>query len=190
MAVVTKSDQGSDSAGEADPAVGRDQPRAASPSVSGQNARLPGGPAGADKAPGWFSIYKSGQGYWTRMGTVAALALIVLLSANFGFTYLKLAFAGFADTRKLAIGLDVWLSMSIIAICVLVVGVLVFRVMNKPTVADFMIATESEMKKVNWTTKKDLIGSTKVVIGFVFILAALLFVIDWVFMTFFSVIGV
>jgi preprotein translocase SecE subunit len=37
------------------------------------------------------------------------------------------------------------------------------------------------MKKVNWTSKKDLIGSTKVVIAFMFLIAFFLFVVDVVF---------
>ena len=36
--------------------------------------------------------------------------------------------------------------------------------MNKPSNVDFLIATDSEMKKVNWTTKGELFGSTRVVV--------------------------
>jgi preprotein translocase SecE subunit len=50
--------------------------------------------------------------------------------------------------------------------------------MNKPTNVDFLIATDSEMKKVNWTSRRELIGSTKVVIIFMFLIAAILFLID------------
>jgi preprotein translocase SecE subunit len=62
--------------------------------------------------------------------------------------------------------------------------------MNKPSNVDFLIATDSEMKKVNWTSRKDLIGSTKVVIIFMFLIAFFLFVIDVVFSYFFFLIGV
>ena len=55
---------------------------------------------------------------------------------------------------------------------------------------DFMIATEGEMKKVNWSTRREIIGSTKVVIMFTALLALILFVVDIVFMTFFAWIGV
>ena len=37
-------------------------------------------PAGAG---GFFTIYKRGQGYWTRMGTAIGAALIALLFAEF-----------------------------------------------------------------------------------------------------------
>jgi preprotein translocase SecE subunit len=46
------------------------------------------------------------------------------------------------------------------------------------------------MKKVNWTSRKDLIGSTKVVIFFMFLISAVLFAIDIVFGFFFYWISV
>src|SRR4051794_40296492 len=39
-------------------------------------------------APGFFHIYKSGQGYWTRMGTVGGAVLLILLIAHFFYTFL------------------------------------------------------------------------------------------------------
>lgn len=55
---------------------------------------------------------------------------------------------------------------------------------------DFLIATDGEMKKVNWTTRKEIIGNTQVVVVAAFLIAAILFVIDIVFKQFFSLIGV
>src|SRR3712207_9446120 len=66
----------------------------------------------------------------------------------------------------------------------------VLHLMNKPANVDFLIATDSEMKKVNWTSRRELIGSTKVVIVFMFLIAAFLFVIDVVFSYFFYMIDV
>ena len=62
--------------------------------------------------------------------------------------------------------------------------------MNKPTNADFLIATDSEMKKVNWTTKGELFGSTRVVILFLFFIAIFLFLADQVLQLFFYMINV
>ncbi|MCH7993750.1 MAG: preprotein translocase subunit SecE [Planctomycetes bacterium] len=53
-----------------------------------------------------------------------------------------------------------------------------------------MIATEGEMKKVSWSSKEEVIGSTKVVIMFTFMLALFLFVVDMVFQQVFKWIGV
>ena len=61
---------------------------------------------------------------------------------------------------------------------------------NKASTVDFLVATDSEMKKVNWTTRKELIGSTKVVILFMFLIAISLFVCDLIFGEFFQSIHV
>jgi preprotein translocase subunit SecE len=55
---------------------------------------------------------------------------------------------------------------------------------------DFLIATDGEMKKVNWTSRRELISSTKVVIVVTVLMALLLFFVDWAFMRFFRAIGV
>lgn len=60
----------------------------------------------------------------------------------------------------------------------------------RPGTVDFLVATDMEMKKVNWSTRKDIIGSTWVVIGMAFILATILFGFDTVLMSFFRWIGV
>lgn len=48
-------------------------------------------------------------------------------------------------------------------------------------VVDFLIATDGEMRKVNWTTRKEVQGSTIVVIVATFLIAAFLFAFDSLF---------
>ena len=55
---------------------------------------------------------------------------------------------------------------------------------------DFLINTDGEMRKVNWSSKKEIIGSTQVVIVAAFIIAAFLFAIDLSFQQFFQFVGV
>jgi len=55
---------------------------------------------------------------------------------------------------------------------------------------DFFIATEGEMKKVSWSSRKDVVRSTKVVIASVLMLGVMLFVVDLAFMWFFHLLGV
>lgn len=55
---------------------------------------------------------------------------------------------------------------------------------------DFLINTDGEMRKVNWSTKKEVIGSTQVVIVAAFLIATILFGIDVGFQFFFRAIGV
>ena len=47
------------------------------------------------------------------------------------------------------------------------------------TSVEFLIATDSEMRKVNWTTRREIMGSTYVVIGAGFLVALSLFLIDY-----------
>ncbi len=53
-----------------------------------------------------------------------------------------------------------------------------WRAVNVPTFGDFLIATEAEMNKVSWTTRKQLIKDTLVVLVFLALLTGFLLVID------------
>ncbi len=53
-----------------------------------------------------------------------------------------------------------------------------WRAVNWPAFADFLIATDAEMHKVSWTTRKRLVQDTIVVLVTVFLLTAFLFVVD------------
>ncbi len=60
----------------------------------------------------------------------------------------------------------------------------------KKSTVEFLIATDGEMKKVNWTTYREVKGSTIVVIVATFLIAGFLFGVDTVFAEIFSAIGV
>jgi preprotein translocase SecE subunit len=55
---------------------------------------------------------------------------------------------------------------------------LAWRIVNWPLFGDFLIATEAEMNKVSWTTRKRLVQDTIVVLVTVTILTAFLFFVD------------
>jgi preprotein translocase SecE subunit len=55
---------------------------------------------------------------------------------------------------------------------------LAWRVVNVPTFADFLIATEAELNKVSWTTRPRLIQDTIVVLVTVLLFTIFLFVVD------------
>ncbi len=55
---------------------------------------------------------------------------------------------------------------------------------------EFFIAVDNEMRKVNWSTRREIIGSTWVVIGVSFGIALTLFLVDNLFSTFFRWVGV
>jgi preprotein translocase subunit SecE len=72
----------------------------------------------------------------------------------------------------------------------LVLGWLIFRVVQFPPFAEFLIATEAEMNKVSWTSKDDLYRATTVVLTTVLIMAVFLFVVDWLWLFILRNIGV
>lgn len=144
------------------------------------------------RKPGYFHIYKKGQGYWTRMGTVFGVSLIGLLSANFLYSEVDGLSTG-PSLSKFLYRLHLQEPRGpylIVVIFALMYAAICYHLMNKPTNVDFLIATDSEMKKVNWTTRKELMGSTKVVIGFMFVIAILLFFYDLFFQMLFYLLGV
>ncbi len=65
-------------------------------------------------------------------------------------------------------------------------SVVTYWLLNKPTVADFLIAAEGELKKVNWSSRKEVAVSTFVVIIVVLLMAALLGTTDFVFQLIFQ----
>lgn len=140
--------------------------------------------AQAQQGGGFFTIYKRGQGYWTRMGTALGAALIAFMFAEFIYGRLKVA----ASVYKWP--LNTWAMIGIAGAVFAGLMLFAWRLMNKPSNVDFLIATDSEMKKVNWTTRKELIGSTKVVIFFMVLISLILFFLDVLFGYLFHVIKV
>ena len=141
---------------------------------------------GRSKGPGsgrsFFELYKRNQGTYTRAGTAIGAGVLVLAGGN--FLYQQLVFDEGSSWGA-------WLQISIPLAVLVALGLLLWWVVGvKRTTCDFMIATEGEMKKVSWSNRKELFGSTKVVILFTVMLAVILFTVDIVFMTFFNAIGV
>ena len=65
-----------------------------------------------------------------------------------------------------------------------------FWLFNHPRVVDFMIATEAEMKKVNWPGQREIVLSTWIVICGTLMMAVFLFLIDMLFHYLFFQIGI
>ena len=54
---------------------------------------------------------------------------------------------------------------------------------RKPKVVDFLIATEGEMRKVNWSSRREIRGSTIVVIGLTCVIAFIIAILDYLIYT-------
>jgi preprotein translocase subunit SecE len=120
----------------------------------------------------FFGIYKRGQGKNTRLWSSLGSALIVALGCYRLYDWLQAAEFGLNPRTGL------WVATMVPVFLFVVLGLLVFRLVNKPSIADFMIAAEGEMKKVSWSSRKEIAVSTFIVILVVFVLAVLLGVTD------------
>jgi len=127
-----------------------------------------------------FSIYKRGQGKYTRLYSAFGLAIIAGLGCL--RLYEKLQAADFGLGQKGAL----WVATMVPTGLFVVFALFIFWLVNKPVVADFMIAAEGEMKKVNWSSRKEIAVSTFIVIVVVIVMAALLGVTDLLFQMFFA----
>lgn len=159
----------------ADPSGGRSLPSDHRANAAGGS--LPPGPR--EDVPSFFHILKPGQGSYVRWGTAVAAGLICAAFAAFLSDQLRL----FTDRE--------WV-LYLIPVAVLAgLAVLTFRlVAQNRKVVDFLILTEREMKQVNWSTRREITGHTKVVIFVLLALGFILFFVDVLFIWFFDAIGV
>jgi len=131
-----------------------------------------------------LTIYKSGQGYWTRVLTAVGLGTIALGGVGW-FSQRIIPTLSFINHKQ-----DLYWQGGFAAAVILIAGALLWYFLNKPRIADFMIATENEMKKVNWPSKQAVIGLTWVVVAGTLLMAALLFVSDVTFTKIFQEINI
>jgi preprotein translocase SecE subunit len=125
-----------------------------------------------------LEIYKPGQGAVVRWGTAVGAGVLALGGASFLYEQLS---------RFESLWVRYLLPVAFLAL----VGAWLFHMLARQRkVVDFMIATESEMRKVNWSTRKEVFGATRVVIITVLTLGLILFIVDILFMAFFEGIGV
>jgi preprotein translocase subunit SecE len=120
-----------------------------------------------------LKIYKRGQGYYTRL--YSALVAFAILAVGCLALYRQLEGAG-----------NVWIKASVpLGVCA-IFSWLIFWIVNKPNIADFMISAEGEIKKVSWSSRKEITASTIVVIMVVALMAAMLYFADAFFVLIFQ----
>jgi len=121
-----------------------------------------------------FDIYKRGQGKYTRLCSAFAIAIIA------GLGCLQLY-------KKLQAGdIGLWVETMVPAGLFVVLALFAFWLVNKPSIADFLISAEGEMKKVSWSSRQEITVSTFIVIVVVVLMAILLGTTDLGFRTLFS----
>lgn len=119
-----------------------------------------------------LTVYKSGQGYWTRVMTAIAVMTLTLGAAAWFNTKILGVYILTGGDNAL------YWQAGIVAGTALIVGTALWVLLNKPKIADFMIATENEMKKVNWPSRQAVIALTWVVIAGTLMIAMILFLAD------------
>ena len=129
------------------------------------------------------AIYKKGQGFWTRQMSALGGAVLTLLGAIwFSDLFRSIDWFGLQPIYWRAIAGVIWCA---------VLGLMLYAfVYIKPRSVDFLVVTETEMKKVNWSTQREITGSTVVVILLAAGIAGFCRVFDFVFLYLFTAIKV
>jgi preprotein translocase subunit SecE len=127
-----------------------------------------------------FDIYKRGQGKYTRLCSAFAFGIISALGCL--QLYKLLGAMDFGLSPKTALWMVTMVPAGILVAC----GLIIFWLINKPSVADFMVAAEGEVKKVSWSSRREVAVSTFVVIVVVIVMAVLLGTTDLFFHWFFG----
>ncbi len=120
-----------------------------------------------------FKIYKRGQGYYTRLYSALTFFGIVACGC-------------FVLHGKLKLYDNIWVETLVPAGVCVGFGLLIYWLVNKATVADFLIAAEGEIKKVSWSSRREIMVSTFIVICVVMLVGALLGSVDVGFRWFFD----
>ncbi len=129
------------------------------------------------------AIYKQGQGYWVRLMSSIGFGLLVMM----GVIWLWDQLSGVQIGELEPVYVQGGVSIIIIAVC----GIVGFHLIGrKPKLVDFMIATEGEMRKVNWSTRREIFGSTVLVILLTLFIAVFCKIADLAFSSFFQWIDV
>jgi preprotein translocase SecE subunit len=143
---------------------------------------------------GWFepNIFKGNQGVKIRRITVIAILALgfwgiitTLQQRLWGVDretmpnnwYINIPFTGEADAPNT---LPLMFKVHLVApiLLALLLMWLAWRVVNVPAFADFLIATEAEMNKVSWTSRKRLMQDTVVVLTTMILMTLFLFIVD------------
>jgi preprotein translocase SecE subunit len=134
---------------------------------------------------GWFSLtaYKASQGLRVRRGTI--LGLLAVAACGIYTMLIRNKLEGdwellipYVDEDDWVLVLLPWKKYTLTLLLAAAALWIAWRVVSFPTFADFLIATEAEMNKVSWTTRRRLIQDTIVVLTTVFLLTIFLLIVD------------
>ncbi len=115
-----------------------------------------------------FKIYKRGQGYYTRLWGAIMVSVVVVIGS-------------WVLHKQLLVFDNPWVEMLIPAGVCVVFGALIAWISNRASMADFMISAEGEIKKVSWSSRKEIVVSTIIVMIVVAVMAGMMRLTDFIF---------
>jgi preprotein translocase subunit SecE len=121
-------------------------------------------------------LYKPVQGWYARVYTAVGLGVI--------------AAAGVWRIHEASLEYSLAWRLGLPMVFAVILSWAVFRIIEFPPFAEFLIATEAEMNKVSWTSKDDLFRATTVVLSTVVVMAVFLYLVDYVWTFVLRMIGV
>lgn len=122
-----------------------------------------------------FGLYKPTQGKFVRQLTFVALAVVLAFAA---FSLSNNVLESCAQPIRVGLPLGLWLLTCWVS----------FRAVNLPQFAEFLISVESELDKVVWPGRRQVMQSTVVVIFTMMFLGAFLFSVDFIWRWLFTLI--
>ena len=122
-------------------------------------------------------LYKRNQGRLARQLTAAGLGFLVAAGV---YILSQGPLAGYGSNAKIGITGGI----------VLIAGWIIYRLVNWPVFAEFLISVEAEMNKVSWASKQELYRATIVVLSTMLFLGIVLFIYDKIWLEILSRIGV
>lgn len=122
------------------------------------------------------NVYKASQGRMVRQVTLAVLLAVVLLGC------FRMSDAFFQGAQPLV-------KHGIPALVFAVGAWFAYRIVHWPKFADFLVAVQGELDKVNWATWEYLIRATGVVLVTMVIAAGFLWMCDFLWVILFESVG-
>jgi len=80
-----------------------------------------------------------------------------------------------------AIEVDLTYGNLVVVVAFLLAAFGIYKLVNRPRSSDFLIETESELKRVDWPTRLEVFASTKVVVTMVIIFLVMMFTYDFIY---------
>jgi preprotein translocase SecE subunit len=128
--------------------------------------------------------YKKDQGRYARLAAFWTLAILSFYGATRLYETMQTLFGGALDAPIAGIVVPLFAINLSPAFLIATVGFcagiwFLYRWLESPKVADLLIETESELRKVTWPTYPEVINSSVVVVVCVLFLMAYLAGADW-----------